>query len=72
MFELGWKYDHAYIDREKYKEGRFILEVAKLVKIDWEGDVIDVGTTDLGYNVVGFVIPLVSIVQKSQPSRGLK
>ena len=35
MYELGWKYDHAYIEREKYKEGRYILEVAKLTKIDW-------------------------------------
>ena len=35
MTEVGWKYDHAFISREKYKEGRFILEKAKLLKLDW-------------------------------------
>lgn len=54
MYELGWKYvrnfcdndvqDHAYIDREKYKEGRFILEKAKLMKIDWDGHNEDISS----------------------------
>lgn len=30
--ELGWKYIRAYEDRQKFKEGRFIIEKAKLVK----------------------------------------
>lgn len=30
--ELGWKYIRAYDDRQKYKEGRFIIEKAKILK----------------------------------------
>jgi len=29
---LGWKYDEAYEEREKYKVGKFILEKAKIVR----------------------------------------
>ncbi|CAI5518750.1 unnamed protein product [Closterium sp. Naga37s-1] len=29
---LGWKYEKAYEDLQKYKEGKFILEKAKLLK----------------------------------------
>ncbi|KAI5657607.1 hypothetical protein M9H77_26401 [Catharanthus roseus] len=30
--ELGWKYIRAYKEREKYKEGKFIIEKAKILK----------------------------------------
>jgi Yippee zinc-binding/DNA-binding /Mis18, centromere assembly len=30
-FEVGWKYDKAYTANEKYKEGKYILEEAKIV-----------------------------------------
>lgn len=30
--ELGWKYIRAYDEREKFKEGTFIIEKAKIVK----------------------------------------
>ncbi|XP_057472673.1 protein yippee-like At4g27740 [Actinidia eriantha] len=30
--DLGWKYVQAYDARQKFKEGRFILEKAKLLK----------------------------------------
>ena len=30
--ELGWKYVKAYDPSQKYKEGRFILETAKILK----------------------------------------
>ncbi|KAE8699827.1 Protein yippee-like [Hibiscus syriacus] len=32
---LGWKYERAYEASQKYKEGKFILEKAKIVKEDW-------------------------------------
>lgn len=30
--ELGWKYIRAFSDRQKYKEGRFIIEKANILK----------------------------------------
>ena len=30
--ELGWKYIRASEDRQKFKEGKFIIERAKIVK----------------------------------------
>jgi Fe-S-cluster-containing dehydrogenase component len=30
---VGWKYDKAYESQEKYKEGKFILEVELLVQV---------------------------------------
>ncbi|TKY68769.1 yippee protein [Spatholobus suberectus] len=30
--ELGWKYLQAYDARQKFKEGKFIIETAKIVK----------------------------------------
>lgn len=30
--ELGWKYVRAYNPRQMYKEGRFIIEKAKILK----------------------------------------
>ena len=30
---VGWKYDKAYEDSEKYKEGKFILEAELLVNV---------------------------------------
>ncbi|XP_050152460.1 protein yippee-like At4g27745 [Malus sylvestris] len=32
---LGWKYERAYEQTQKYKEGKFILEKSKIVKEDW-------------------------------------
>ncbi|RVW14818.1 Protein yippee-like [Vitis vinifera] len=29
---LGWKYERAYEESQKYKEGKFILEKSKIVK----------------------------------------
>jgi len=34
---LGWKYEHAFESSQKYKEGKFIIEVAHMIKEnDWE------------------------------------
>lgn len=30
--EMGWKYIQAYNEREKFKEGKFIIEKAKILK----------------------------------------
>lgn len=30
---VGWKYDKAYEQAEKYKEGKFILEAELLVQV---------------------------------------
>ncbi|KAE8215183.1 hypothetical protein CF319_g787 [Tilletia indica] len=30
---VGWKYDHAFVQSEKYKEGKFILEKLLLVEV---------------------------------------
>ncbi|XP_062091346.1 protein yippee-like At4g27745 [Humulus lupulus] len=32
---LGWKYEKAYEQSQKYKEGKFILEKFKIVKDNW-------------------------------------
>ncbi|KAK4789038.1 hypothetical protein SAY86_020357 [Trapa natans] len=32
---LGWKYVKAYDISQKYKEGKFILEKAKIIKENW-------------------------------------
>lgn len=32
---LGWKYERAYEETQKYKDGKFILEKSKLVKKNW-------------------------------------
>eukprot|EP00245_Coleochaete_scutata_P008530 TRINITY_DN2620_c0_g3_i1.p1 TRINITY_DN2620_c0_g3~~TRINITY_DN2620_c0_g3_i1.p1 ORF type:complete len:112 (+),score=16.85 TRINITY_DN2620_c0_g3_i1:160-495(+) len=32
---LGWKYEKAYEEAQKYKEGKFILEKAKVMKDGW-------------------------------------
>jgi hypothetical protein len=29
---LGWKYETAYEESQKYKEGKYILEKAKVLK----------------------------------------
>lgn len=30
--KLGWKYAKAYNDKEKYKEGKFLVERARMMK----------------------------------------
>ncbi|XP_030532357.1 protein yippee-like At4g27745 [Rhodamnia argentea] len=30
--EMGWKYVRAYDPKQKYKEGRFIIDLAKIMK----------------------------------------
>lgn len=32
---LGWKYERAYEESQRYKEGKFIFEKAKIVKENW-------------------------------------
>ncbi|KAI6707784.1 hypothetical protein NL676_010746 [Syzygium grande] len=32
---LGWKYERAYEESEKYKEGKVVLEKFKIVKHNW-------------------------------------
>ena len=32
---LGWKYERAYEETQKYKEGKFILEKSKIIKENW-------------------------------------
>ncbi|XP_057805850.1 protein yippee-like At4g27745 isoform X2 [Salvia miltiorrhiza] len=32
---LGWKYEKAYEESQKYKEGKFVLEKYKIVKENW-------------------------------------
>lgn len=32
---LGWKYERAYEETQKYKEGKFILEKSKIMKENW-------------------------------------
>ncbi|GMP61102.1 hypothetical protein CsSME_00023700 [Camellia sinensis var. sinensis] len=32
---LGWKYERAYEDSQKYKEGKIVLEKFKIVKENW-------------------------------------
>ena len=33
---LGWKYERAYEETQKYKEGKFILENLNIVKENWQ------------------------------------
>lgn len=32
---LGWKYERAYEESEKYKEGKTVLEKFKIAKENW-------------------------------------
>lgn len=32
---LGWKYEKAYEESQKYKEGKYILEKPNIVKENW-------------------------------------
>lgn len=32
---LGWKYERAYEETQKYKEGKYILEKAKIIRDNW-------------------------------------
>lgn len=32
---LGWKYDEAFEESEKYKINKFILEKTKIAKLNW-------------------------------------
>ncbi|KAF8309490.1 yippee-like protein [Clavulina sp. PMI_390] len=31
---VGWKYDKAYVDNQRYKEGKFILERSLIVDVE--------------------------------------
>ena len=33
---LGWKYERAYEESQRYKEGKFIFEKANIVKENWQ------------------------------------
>jgi hypothetical protein len=34
---LGWKYEHAFESSQKYKEGKYIIELAHMIKENgWE------------------------------------
>lgn len=36
---LGWKYEQAYESSQKYKEGKFIIELAHMIKENgWENE----------------------------------
>jgi len=44
---LGWKYEHAFESSQKYKEGKFIIELAHMIKENgWEKE--EVGGGGLG------------------------
>lgn len=32
---IGWKYEKAYEESQKYKEGKYIVERNQVVKIEW-------------------------------------
>ena len=32
---LGWKYERAYEESQKYKEGKYVLEKAKIARENW-------------------------------------
>lgn len=32
---LGWRYERAYDEAQKYKEGKYILEKAKIMRENW-------------------------------------
>lgn len=35
--DAGWKYEHAFESSQKYKEGKFIIELAHMIKENgWE------------------------------------
>jgi hypothetical protein len=39
---LGWKYEKAFEEGQKYKEGKYIIEKAKMEKIS-QADPLDMG-----------------------------
>ncbi|CAM2717303.1 unnamed protein product [Rotaria socialis] len=39
---LGWKYEHAFETSQKYKEGKFIIELVHMIKDNgWDDENID-------------------------------
>ena len=36
--KLGWSYDFAFKEQEKYKEQKTILELAKIRQLNWKAD----------------------------------
>ena len=37
LLSSGWKYEHAFESSQKYKEGKFIIELAHMIKENgWE------------------------------------
>ena len=39
---LGWKYERAFESSQKYKEGKFIIELAHMIKDNrWDRDTRD-------------------------------
>ena len=44
---LGWKYERAYQETQKYKEGKFILEKSKIIKENWQYPRLDTPNVSL-------------------------
>ncbi|CAF0913192.1 unnamed protein product [Rotaria sp. Silwood1] len=39
---LGWKYEHAFESSQKYKEGKYIIELVHMIKDNgWDDDNVD-------------------------------
>lgn len=39
---LGWKYEHAFESSQKYKEGKFIIELVHMIKDNgWDDENVD-------------------------------
>ena len=41
----GWKYEHAYESSQKYKEGKFIIELAHMIKVQYSNYMMKVDTS---------------------------
>ena len=58
---LGWKYEHAFESSQKYKEGKFIIELAHMIKENgWEKESWRYVTLDNKNFLLLIVVSLVS------------
>lgn len=42
---MGWRYEKAYDDQEKYKEGKYIMEKTRMLKEGWQHNCIQIDRT---------------------------
>ncbi len=49
---IGWKYEHAFESSQKYKEGKFIIELCHLIKENgWDDQTIKTMSSSFSFSI---------------------